>query len=296
MNHPARLGSLAFSARLSATFALAALLAVGCTTTIRGGSGGDSSSGGVAGSTATGGTGGSSASGGATTTSVGGSTISTSTLPSCDNFLGSEFGVGFTLHETGILPDPPLPGSPNILLSASGTVTSVGSGAEWADCGTIPPDYVGNWASFTDASGKSWTICFIAPDASWSIGVGDSIQATMNIAVGYYEPNSADMTVRKGGALAFFGVANTGGTIPWPQEVSISNGDPFCFNESWDSCAKTGYNAVVSSGGATVTIFPGNTSTVGGFLVGVGQWKEITDGGSCDLGSARRGVFVVPAP
>lgn len=302
MNNHQRLGSRSLSATFGGAFALYALLSAGCNTTVKGGTGAgaDFACGGCI-TSPFGGTGGDS--GGATPTGGAGTTggttsgITTFTLPPCDSFLAAAMPIGFNLIETGLTPQAPIPGSPNIDLSVSGTVTSVGTGNDFVECGTIPPDLVGTWASFADADGKSWTVCFAAPNASWSIGVGDSITASLHVDVGYYTPNSSELTVRKGGALAFYGLGNTGATIHWPQEISVADGDPICFNESWDTCAKTGLQAVVSSGGETVKLLPGTAPiVVGDFRVGLGNWFEITDGGSCDAGDARKSLFVVPAP
>lgn len=285
MNKHARLGWTAFSAQICAGFALAAMLAMGCSDG-GGGSGGSTSSGGNGGTNATGGT------GGTTTGGTGGASAAT-----CESVMPNRFSVRMALHEEGQPPVLPDNVGPPVTTSMSGTVTAAASGPLPEECDYIPVGSAGAWLTFSDADGKNWNLCYTGTNAFWPVQVGDAIDLELTIAPGYLAGFSYELTLRKAGALMLLALEDNSGMLTPPSEITVGNGEEVCVTEGDFTCTEHGFKAAASSAdGDQAEILPGETGIVGGFQVHVGEWSDVHDGGGCEAGPKLHHLFAVPAP
>lgn len=292
MNNDGRLGWMAIGARLCAVSALVGVFAIGCTNG-DGGSGGSTASGGAGGTTSSGGNTSTGGSGGST--SVGGDNGGAG--PSaCELAMPNRFWVGMDVHETGKAWVPPNPAEPASTLSWSGTVTSTGVGISTENCGFTPPGANGAWLSLVDADGKSWTACYLAPDASMPVQTGDAVDLSLQMVPGYLNGLSLALTVRKDGALRLLVHRDNNSVLSLPDEINVVDGEEICQVEDEYSCLNIGHRAVVSAGGAQETLLPGETGIVGAYEVHLGWWDDVEANLSCEAGNTNHQLFVVPVP
>ncbi|MFO0592494.1 MAG: hypothetical protein U0441_33430 [Polyangiaceae bacterium] len=289
MNDTTRLGWKAFSARLCATSALAAVLATGCSDGGGGSGGGGSTSSG--GTTASGGTGGATAGSGGTTGGTGGTG---GALPTCDETQTNLFHVTMGFQETGTPWSPPEPG-PATSVTVSGTVSDVGIGPLPVNCGSLAKGASGLWLSVVDADGKSWTACYNAPGASMPVASGDVIDVTYDTATGGLGSYSLALTVRKQSALVLLAFQDSYNDLTLPPEISIENGEQVCVGGMDSYCVLHGYKAVVTVGGEQSEMLGGDTSTVGAYDIHLGRWNTVAQTGVCDGPASEHELFAVPA-
>ncbi|MFO0592493.1 MAG: hypothetical protein U0441_33425 [Polyangiaceae bacterium] len=269
MNSIARFGWMALSARLGAASALAGVLAIGCTS-------GDGGSGGTGGAGGTGGTGG-------------------STEVTCQSAVPSQYYVSTAIHETGVAWKAPDYTDPPSTLTVSGTVADVGSGAIPEDCAYDKKGTAGAWLSVVDADGKSWTACYTATGAFMPVQSGDAVDLTFESVPAGLGGISYALTLRRAGALMLYVLEDGMKSFTLPEEISIADGDEVCVTEDEYNCTRNVHRAVVTSGGDSAPILPGESYMVGGYNIHVGRWEDV-GGPACDAGIVLHEAFVVPAP
>lgn len=176
----------------------------------------------------------------------------------------------------------------------TGTVTAVGLGMSPAGkCGASA------WVSIAaTGGGGEWLACFLVPDFTIALSMGDAVELTRSVSVGDIDPSSFRTTLRASGQLVIDleDVADTG-DLALPEGITLADGELLCESKPTDGgCGTKRHVATISLGSESVEIPPGESGVVGGYRVDVDQNDDITSDGGCDSGSAHIVIAVLPVP
>ena len=151
------------------------------------------------------------------------------------------------------------------------------------------------WAQIVDdATGETWTGCFLAQGLTWNVAMGQTAQLRQVAVTHPIAPASLHTTLHVANELVVHVEwATAEDEVALPDGLALARADQVCSSPE-DACAVNGYAAQVVSGEQVVDVPPGETTTVGAHRVYLDRYWLQSISSGCDGGGAFIVLSVTP--